>query len=96
MDVLYSPVWDDDGHVGGVLVVCQETTQKVELEQRLRATAAALAQQAELLRATTLTLEQRSAEAELAAELTRESDDHSGRSAGENTLSIPFTETVKR
>ncbi|MDQ2667613.1 MAG: ATP-binding protein [Gemmatimonadota bacterium] len=70
----YSPVWDDDGHVGGVLVVCQETTQKVEVEQRLRATAAELAEQAEILRATTLTLEQRSAEAERAADLFRESE----------------------
>ncbi|WP_164011190.1 ATP-binding protein [Pyxidicoccus trucidator] len=32
----YSPVRDDDGGVGGVLVVCTETTQKVLGERRLR------------------------------------------------------------
>ncbi len=32
----YSPVLDDDGGVGGVLVVCTETTQKVLGERRLR------------------------------------------------------------
>ena len=33
----YSPVFDDDGHIGGTLVVCQETTQRVLADARLRA-----------------------------------------------------------
>jgi len=33
----YSPVRDDDGRIGGTLVVCQETTGRVLAEQRLRA-----------------------------------------------------------
>jgi PAS domain S-box-containing protein len=33
----YSPVFDDDGRIGGTLVVCQETTQRVLAEGRLRA-----------------------------------------------------------
>jgi hypothetical protein len=32
----YSPVRDDDGSIGGTLVVCQETTQRVIAERRLR------------------------------------------------------------
>jgi PAS domain S-box-containing protein len=33
----YSPVFDDDGRIGGTLVVCQETTQRVLADARLRA-----------------------------------------------------------
>jgi signal transduction histidine kinase len=33
----YSPVRDDDGAIGGTLVVCQETTARVIAERRLRA-----------------------------------------------------------
>jgi signal transduction histidine kinase len=32
----YSPVRDDDGSIGGTLVVCQETTSRVIAERRLR------------------------------------------------------------
>jgi signal transduction histidine kinase len=32
----YSPVRDDDGSIGGTLVVCQETTSRVVAERRLR------------------------------------------------------------
>ena len=32
----YGPAFDDDGAVGGVLVVCQETTARVVAEQRLQ------------------------------------------------------------
>jgi signal transduction histidine kinase len=32
----YSPVRDDDGSIGGTLVVCQETTERVIAERRLR------------------------------------------------------------
>jgi signal transduction histidine kinase len=32
----YSPVRDDDGSIGGTLVVCQETTHRVIAERRLR------------------------------------------------------------
>lgn len=32
----YSPVFDDDGHIGGTLVVCTETTARVVSERRLR------------------------------------------------------------
>jgi signal transduction histidine kinase len=32
----YSPVRDDDGHVAGILVVCQETTAHVVAENKLR------------------------------------------------------------
>jgi signal transduction histidine kinase len=32
----YSPVRDDDGSIGGTLVVCQETTERVISERRLR------------------------------------------------------------
>jgi signal transduction histidine kinase len=32
----YSPVRDDDGSIGGTLVVCQETTKRVIAERRLR------------------------------------------------------------
>jgi len=70
----YSPVWDDDGRVGGVLVVCQETTQRVQAEQALRESAAVLALQAEALRITSGLLEERTAEAERAVALTRESE----------------------
>ena len=38
----YSPVRDDDGNIGGVLVVVQETTQRVLLEQKLRESQARL------------------------------------------------------
>jgi PAS domain S-box-containing protein len=33
----YSPVFDDDGRIGGTLVVCQETTQRVVAQAQLRA-----------------------------------------------------------
>ena len=33
----YGPAFDDDGNVGGVLVVCQETTARVLTERRLQA-----------------------------------------------------------
>lgn len=33
----YSPVFDDGGRIGGTLVVCQETTQRVLADARLRA-----------------------------------------------------------
>jgi PAS domain S-box-containing protein len=33
----YSPVFDDDGAIGGTLVVCQETTQRVLAQAQLRA-----------------------------------------------------------
>jgi PAS domain S-box-containing protein len=33
----YSPVFDDDGHIGGTLVVCLETTQRVLAQAQLRA-----------------------------------------------------------
>ena len=39
----YGPVRDDDGRVGGVLVVCQETTQRVRATDALREANAALA-----------------------------------------------------
>src|SRR6476619_6324136 len=32
----YSPVFDDDGSIGGTLVVCSETTGRVVAERRLR------------------------------------------------------------
>jgi PAS domain S-box-containing protein len=32
----YGPAFDDDGRINGVLVVCQETTQRVRAEQALR------------------------------------------------------------
>jgi signal transduction histidine kinase len=32
----YSPVWDDDGTIGGTLVVCQETTARVRALQAAR------------------------------------------------------------
>jgi len=32
----YSPVRDDDGSIGGTLVVCQETTARVRSEQRMK------------------------------------------------------------
>ena len=31
----YSPVFDDDGRIGGTLVVCTETTSRVLAERRL-------------------------------------------------------------
>jgi signal transduction histidine kinase len=39
----YSPVRDDDGRIAATLVVCQETTARVQAERDLQATAAALA-----------------------------------------------------
>jgi signal transduction histidine kinase len=38
----YSPVRDDDGSIGGTLVVCQETTKRVLGEQRLKSLLAEL------------------------------------------------------
>src|SRR4051812_45202557 len=32
----YSPVFDDDGHIGGTLVIVQETTERVVNERRMR------------------------------------------------------------
>ena len=45
----YSAVRDDDGSIGGTLVVCQETTARVLTEQRVRRAEALLAQQRENL-----------------------------------------------
>jgi signal transduction histidine kinase len=38
----YSPVRDDDGSIGGTLVVCQETTQRVLSEQKMKSLLAEL------------------------------------------------------
>jgi PAS domain S-box-containing protein len=40
----YSPVFDDDGRIGGTLVVCQETTERVLTQRALEVERARLAQ----------------------------------------------------
>ena len=44
----YSPVFDDDGRIGGTLVVCTETTTRVLAERRSRFAAGRLAEAASL------------------------------------------------
>ncbi|MEO5511353.1 MAG: ATP-binding protein [Longimicrobiales bacterium] len=45
----YSAVRDDDGHIAGTLVVCQETTSRIMTDRRVREAEAQLAEQREQL-----------------------------------------------